>query len=556
MDRRDFLAAPAKKASAAPAPQPASGRRITSGLAPYTGAWGTNEMIHLLKRTMFGASISDINYFRGRTLTQAVDELLNPASPLPSPPVNEYNSAGFTDPVVAAGQTWVNNQTNDGTANSLRRASFKKWWTGTLINQDRSIREKMTLFWANHFGTETRDIGNAQYMYKHHNLLRSMALGNFKDMVRQVTFDPGMLIYLNGYLNTASAPDENYGRELLELFTLGKGPGSQYTEDDVKKAARVLTGWQVNGTTMMGFFNSNRHDSTNKQFSSFFNNTTITGRTGAAAGLTELNDLLDMIFAKDEVSKHLVRKLYRWFVYYEIDASTEANVIEPLAQVFRNNNYNVKPVLDLLLKSEHFFDVLNQGCQIKSPIDFVIASCREFNMVFPNSVTDYVNAYNMWNFIYANAVTMNQDIGDPPNVSGWPAYYQEPQFYEYWINSDTLPKRNQYTDLMVNNGYTRNGRTIKIDVVEFAKLLPNAADPNALIDDSLAILFRLSLTTASKQSIKKQILLSNQDQDYYWSNAWNAYIVSPTGPGNFTTVNTRLKDLFRYFLSLAEYQLA
>jgi hypothetical protein len=255
------------------------------------------------------------------------------------------------------------------------------------------------------------------------------------------------------------------------------------------------------------------------------------------------------------VAKHICRNIYRWFVYYDIDAATETNVITPLAQIFRNNNYEIKPVLNTLFKSEHFFDVLNQGCQIKSPVDFVISACREFAVVFP-AASDYVNAYTMWNFIYGYSVTLNQDIGDPPNVSGWPAYYQEPQFYEYWINSDTLPKRNQFTDLMVLNGYTRNGKTIRIDVVEFAKLLPNPADPNALIDDALRILFRIDLTAASKQSIKKQILLSNQDQDYYWSNAWNAYIVSPAGPGNFTTVNTRLRDLFRYLLSLAEYQLA
>ena len=115
-----------------------------------------------------------------------------------------------------------------------------------MLNQDRSIREKITLFWADHFGTETNTIGISHFVYKHNDLLRRDCLGNFKTMVKDVTIDPGMLIYLNGYLNSASAPDENYARELLELFTLGKGPTVDYTEEDVSRAARVLTGWRIN----------------------------------------------------------------------------------------------------------------------------------------------------------------------------------------------------------------------------------------------------------------------------------------------------------------------
>jgi uncharacterized protein (DUF1800 family) len=555
MDRRDFLTASRKREQKAEtATYIASDRNITSGIAPYAGTFGINELVHLLKRTMFGSAVADINYFKTKTLSQAVDELLNPTAPLPSPPVNDYNT-GNPDPVVAAGAPWVTNQTNDGGINASRRNSFKKWWMGVMINQDRSLREQMTLFWANHFSTEANDIGNAQYVYKHHNLLRTNALGNFKALVKAVTIDPGMLVYLNGYLNTASAPDENYGRELQELFTLGKGTGSQYTEDDVKKAAKVLTGWRLDSANISSLFDPNRHDTTNKQFSSFYNNTIITGRTGAA-GATETDDLLNMIFAQNEVAKYFCRKLYQWFVYYDIDANTEANVIAPLAQIFRANNYEIKPVLSTLFKSEHFFDVLNQGCKIKSPVDFVVGLCREFNVVFPLNVpAEYLDAYNMWNFIHGYSSILTQNIGDPPSVSGWPAYYQVPQFYEIWINSDTLPKRNVFSDALVVNGYTRSGKTIKIDTIAFAKSLPNPADPNQLLDDTLNILFRVPLSAASKQQIKKQILLSNQDQDYYWSNAWNAYIITPNA-ANYNIVHPRLRDLLKYLMNLAEYQLA
>jgi uncharacterized protein (DUF1800 family) len=251
--------------------------------------------------------------------------------------------------------------------NSLRNASFKKWWMGVMINQDRSIREKMMLFWHNHFATETNVVGNAQFVYSHHLLLRTYALGNFKSLTRAVTIDPAMLVYLNGERNTKNAPDENYSRELQELFCCGKGPDSLYTEGDVKAAAQVLTGWKNDAATLSSTFVPQRHDATNKQFSSFYNNTIIQGKTGPTAGDEELDALLNMIFATQEVAKYICRRLYRWFVYYDIDDTVEATIITPLANLFRTGNYEIKPVLDVLLKSEHFFDALAKGCLIKSP---------------------------------------------------------------------------------------------------------------------------------------------------------------------------------------------
>jgi uncharacterized protein (DUF1800 family) len=558
MDRREFLTA-RKKATVKKAAAPSA--RTNTGLQLYTGPWTRNEIVHLLKRTMFGARPADVNYFMGKTMIETVDELLNPTAPLPNPPVKEYDGVtGATTPDndVAAGATWINSVNNDGTIQSRRRVSLKKWWIGCQLNQDRSIREKMTLFWHNHFATETVDISSANMIYNHVNMLRTNSLGNFKQLVRSVTLDAAMLIYLNGRFNTATAPDENYARELQELFTLGKENNPNYTEADVKAAARVLTGWQVNFTTapFPSFFTLSRHDKNNKQFSSFFNNTIITGRNSTTAGTEELDDLLNMIFTKElEVSRFIAKKLYRFFVYSEIDAATQINVIEPLALELRLNNWDIKIAMERLLKSEHFYDVLNQGAQIKSPLDHIIAVCREWNIVFPNSITEYADAYGMWNYILAAAANAGQNLGDPPNVAGWPAYYQTPQYYELWVNTDTLPKRNQFTDIMIGNGYTRNGKKIWIDAVEFTKTLPNPSDPNQLINDVLAIIFQIDLTQASRDQLKKDFLLSGQDQDYYWTNAWNAYIFNPT-TANFNIINPRLRGLYKYFMNLAEYQLA
>lgn len=557
MDRRAFLSANTstageKRETEIEAPPP------NGGLTAYGGSWTENEVIHLLKRTMFGSSRTDINYFKTRTFLQSVDEILNPTAPIPDPPLKEYTTpanATLPDPNILQGTTWVDDPNTDGTVNSLRRASFKKWWMGVMINQDRSIREKMTFFWHNHFATETNDIGNSQFAYRHHDLLRKNALGNFKLLTRAVTVDPGMLVYLNGQFNTAKAPDENFGRELQELFCCGKGPGSLYTEEDVKAAAQVLTGWRNNATTFTSFFDPTRHDTKDKKFSSFYNNTIIPGKTGATAGDQELDALLDMIFSTQEVAKYICRRIYRWFVYYDIDTAVEANVITPLADLLRSSNYEIKPVLNALLKSEHFFDALAKGCQIKSPVDLVVSLCREFNVVF-QPATDYNTNYGMYNYLVNSVANMQQNIGDPPDVSGWKAYYQAPQFYEIWINSDTLPKRNQFTDTMIVNGYTFNGKKIVLDGVEFAKTLPNPGDPNKLIDDIVNLIFRIDISAASKTQVKTDILLGGQSSDYYWTDAWNMYITTPGNVANTTTVKNRVRDLIKYFMDLSEYQLA
>ena len=554
MDRREFVTA--KRKSSTTSTKEQESVRTFSGLTPYSGSWTSNEVIHLLKRTMFGSTIDDVNYFLGKTMSQAVDELLTIPAAAPAPPVKNYSNTNIpaTDPDynIAMGQTWVNTNTTD--ADGQRRTSLKAWWMGLMIGQERNIREKMTLFWHNHFATETNDLGRMIWAYNYNALCRRNALGNFKQMVREVTLDAAMLRYLNGYLNVNTAPDENYARELQELFTLGKENTPNYTEDDVKNTARVLTGWKINGTTNTYSFTSSQHDTTNKQFSSFYNSTVITGRSGATAGDLELTDLINMIFSKSaEVSKFIVKKLYRYFVYYKIDSATEANVIVPLAQLLVSNNWEIKPVLSALFKSEHFFDVVNQGCYIKSPVDLVVSVCREFGMVFPNS-SDYVNAYNMWSFIQSYAALLQQNIGDPPNVAGWAAYYQAPQFHEIWINTDTYPRRNLFTDTMITTGYTRNSQKIIIDPVAFTKKLSNPSDPNILLNDALRILFRIDLSSTSKTALKNQILLSNQAQDYYWTNAWNAYISNPT-TANYQVVYTRLRDLYKYLMDLAEYQL-
>jgi uncharacterized protein (DUF1800 family) len=529
---------------------------VTSGIRRYKGEWTETQVAHLLRRTMFGANRADVEYFLKHSPKKAVRELVRTEYALPGPPINNYNDDKYTDPEIAAGADWTVSLKYDGMNNYRRRNSFKSWWLGLMLNQDRSLREKMVLFWHNHFVTESNNVDNALFCYGYNSLLRQHALGNFKELTRAITTEPAMLRYLNGYANTKKAPDENYGRELQELFTVGKGPDSHYTESDVKAAARVLTGYTVNYKTYSSSFDHNRHDETDKEFSAFYGNTTIRGIKGAG-GFAELDQLLDMIFAREEVSRFICRKLYRFFVYHQIDDETEHNVIRPLAALFRRKDYEIKPVLEELLSSRHFLDPANYGSMIKSPVDFTVGLCREFNVSFPDA-GQYMDQYGFWEQVRNQAAGLQQNIGDPPNVAGWQAYYQQPEYDKLWISSDTLPKRNQFTDRMLGGGLGRNGKKVLIDPLAFAVSLPGAGDPDKLIAASVKTLYSVVLPPDEMQFIKTNILLSGltgMASDHYWTNAWTAYKEKPEDKTARDTVTNKLKALYRHLMDLPEYQL-
>lgn len=515
-----------------------------SGILPYSGQWTINEVTHLLKRTMFGAKKADIDHFMGMTMSEAVDELLNNIS-TPTPPLRDYGlivteDGTYDDLGVAQGQTWINdpNTASDPDArpsiSRLRMDSLRKWWAGLMINQQRSIQEKMVLFWHHHYSVQQEEVNNPQMMYRHHNLLRTNMLGNVKTLAREVTIDPAMLLHLNGYLNSRQAADENYSREFQELFTIGLGNDSHFTENDVIAAARVLTGWRVRTNPPESYADAGAHDTGAKTFSAFYGSRTIAGSDAA----TELDALVDMIFDTPEAARFICRKIYRFFVYYEIDADTETDVIEPLAAILRNNNYEIKPMLEALFKSEHFYDILNQACYIKSPLDILTGTLREFNVPFP-AYTDYAAGYPLFFSIYNNAATMQLDLFQPPDVNGYAAFVQGPMHYELWVNSNSLPRRADYTDALINDDV--------LDVRGFANYSSNPSDPDTLISDVTALLLRYPLSTASKTYVKTRFLLNNTTDNTIWTNAWNS--------SNTTVINQSLKNMFMFLMNLPEFHL-
>lgn len=532
---------------------------LLGGLDPYMGPWTKTEAAHLLRRTTFGIKKSQVDQLVALgSADAAVDAILNVPALAPAPPVNNYNTPPnspnpYADPNVPSGATWVN-APYDVQAEGFRIESWRGWWLNRMVDGEANIQEKMTLFWHNHFATKTEALFWGKPIFNHNKLLRENALGNFKSFVKAVTLDPLMLYFLNGYLNNVVAPDENYARELQELFTIGKESANTYSEDDVVVAARVLTGWTLDFNTGNTVFYPQLHDAGFKVFSSFYNNTII---QGSSNGEAELDQLLNMIFQKEEVSLFICREIYRFFIYYKIDADVEANVIVPLAQIFRDNNYEIKPVMQTLLLSEHFFDAVNKGCQIKNPMDLAVGLLRNYNLnLLPNSIL--YNQYTLRTSVNYFCGALQMLPGDPPNVAGWQAYRQSPNYYRVWISSDTIRNRNIITDVLAfvgaEVGVDPNVDKLIIDHIAFAAQFSNPADPNVLIEETLEVLLPMPIS-ALKKIVLKSFLLSGQLSDHYWTDAWNAFVNNPTDPVAYQTVWFKLASMHKYIMNMAEYQL-
>jgi uncharacterized protein (DUF1800 family) len=548
---------------------------ITSGLAPYTGAWTNWEVAHLLRRVGFGVKKTELEALVAMTSSAAVDAVLTlspPSNPSPTP-LNHYNNTIADSGGIPLGGSWTSTNLTyvlgtDDTVNSYRQNSLVDWSWGLFINENTTIREKMVLFWYHFIPINFDDVrslqaNSATMCNDYMNLLRTNALGNFKTLIKGIAKTPAMLLFLGNQYSTANVPNENFARELLELFTMGKVPVQNYTEPDIIAASKVFSGWRVSSFVgaypVASVFNSAYHNQTNKVFSSNFANTTITNQSGAA-GANEFDIFFDMLFTQqqDTIAKYVCRRLYRYFVYYDIDTNIETNVIVPLAALLVSNNWNMAPVMSVLLKSEHFFDVANKGVMIKSPIDFIAGTIRTLNIntTAAAGATQVVNQYTIWQNFHNNAYNnMEQGYGLVPNVSGWKAYYQDPTYYQNWINSNSIQRRASLLTSFVN-GFTTGGLNIKIDAVAFVQQFPNASiqHPDLLIDLLVLYLLPLDLPADYKTSTKVATLLGGQVTNSYWTTAWDNYTGNPT-PANLTIVRGRLNSLLTTLMQLAEYQL-
>lgn len=453
--------------------------------------WNTTHVSHLLSRVLFGYSKSDLERAMGYGNFQDLLDLaiLNDV-PTPSPP-----------------DTWVDlipAQTQlDRNMAGPWFVQLTKWWYSRMLNESLSMQEKMVLFLHNHFSNERQKVNYPQYVYKQNQLFRTYAFGDFKQLVKDISIDPSMLIYLDGNNSRGTSPNENYAREVMELFTLGIG---NYTENDIKQAARVFSGWQVRG--LVSTFDATR----------WYREATVTvlGKTAKF----DNNSLIDHIFTQTAAAEFICRKIYKEFVYYKADEV----FVKKMAVVLRQNNFVLKPLLRFLFTSEEFYKPEIISAKIKSPTELIVGSSKQLEMKNP----DLQNWYDM-------AIILQMQLFQPPDVSGWEGQRD-------WISSTTYSYRAGFTDSLLS-GKRYNGATVtaKLDPIVFARLSSNAEKPKEFVEEMVKLFIRFPLTETRKAFLLEVLL------DGTIAANWSTYT-----PNAGARINKFLKAMMR----LPEYQLA
>ena len=536
-------------------------------LDTFSGNWTAKEARHLLNRTSFGVTQTMVSESVNLGLAATINQLFEFKN-LPEPPL-KYQLDGtengeINDPEANYGESWVyanplpeapSNQDRNKIINA-RKKSLYAWSYLQMQNTGISIREKLTLFWHNHFVAENNN-PHREFIYI--NTLRSNALGNFKELVKLITIDSNMLLYLSGYQNSEKAPNENYSRELLELFTIGKGNAvgngdhTNFTEDDVVQIAKVLTGWRVKGfaheDALTPFFSNFNHSKGSKTLSHRFSNDIISEN-----GENEYKDLIDRVFQEDECSRFIIRQLYIWFINSEITSEIETNIIEPLAKTIRDHNYDILPALQKLFLSEHFFE--NVFCVIKSPLDLILSTTNSLMVSAPN--TSIKEEYEFAYIMYLACSDLGQSIFHPPDVAGWKAYYQQPLFDKTWVNNFFLPKRLAYCKVLVSGGdllINKRKYTVPplVPVLDIAASIENSQDPNLLIQGLVERLFNSGITQGQKDSLKA--VLIDGLPDFEWTIEYSEYLAESTNISLAISVDKKLRNLIAVMVQMSEFQI-
>ena len=452
-----------------------------STLDPYVpgtdNPWDKIKVKHCYRRLGYGASYDAVNSALTNTPGDLIDQIVDGAASAPlreDPFWGFYRLIDFTD----------FNTENPEYINDFRVE------TGNLMVSG-GLKGRMIFFWLNHFVTELDTYNYAPYLFQYYRTAELHALGNFKDLVRAMGLTPAMLFYLNGFQNTNTEPNENYARELYELFTLGEGNG--YTQDDIVETSKALTGYNLSASPGGPIiFNTN----------TFYNgDKTIFGQTGN----WNYHDVIDILFQERGplIAQHISRKLYRYYVSPDIDIMIETNIITPMAQTMVDNDFELIPVLKQLFKSAHFFDQNANGVLIKSPFDLIFQFVNETNFSY--------NSELMEAFVYYAAV-LGQTMFNPPDVAGW-------QGDQAWIGTSTITGRwalfRAYLTLLFDSGQEERFRTLAIELTN------NSNDP-AYITKVLADHFNArELFTASDYDVATQVFKWEIPQNYYDDGLWN-----------------------------------
>ncbi len=296
-------------------------------------------------------------------------------------------------------------------ASKLETKRVSYWWANRMLNSPRPLEETMTLFWHNHFANSEAKIRDYRKILLQNETFRKNATGNFKNLLVAVAKDPAMLYYLDAGKNTKGSPNENFSREIMELFTLGVG---NYSEKDIREAARAFTGWNSNDLEFV--INKRQHD---------FEKKTIFSQTANFSG----EEVIDLLFSKEATSVFIVKKIYKEFV----NENLSNDFVEKYAKVFRSNNYELKPLLKAIFLSKHFYQEQNVASHIKSPVELVISTYKKFELEEIPGIPDF------------NEVTseMGQTLFWPPTVAGWAGGRS-------WITPALLMERGNFANNLLN----------------------------------------------------------------------------------------------------------
>ena len=500
LDRRDFL----KRAL----PNfPSKSIYNAAGLEPYSPSpdqpWDRRRAAHLARRASFGAPLNQIETLLTLTPDAAVDALVDEAINMPVPELPDW--ASIPPPPFEAPQA---EKDAFSAANQENKLSYRAGWVESM--RTAGLRDKMALFWSNHFVTQVGGYGLGPYMAQYLTLLRTHALGNLKSLTYDIGLLPAMLLYLNGHQNHKNGPNENYARELCELFTMGIADLSgqpNYSQAEITELARALTGWRQDRQQLASYFEPNRFDDGEKTFF---------GRTGNFG----YGDVIDIIFEErtDSIAHFCCRKLYRFFVYAEPDET----IVAEMASLLISENFEVTPVLRTLLKSAHFFDDSVIGAKIKSPMEYLGGLINEIGAAIPAPDGNIT--------LFRYGVQLSQSLFDPPNVAGWTEDHA-------WLSTGTMPLRWTYGSNLINGNFVFEA----IDPIPLAKLMSDPNDPYALSRELAE--YMLAQPLAEEDAAALVEILLDGTPDYEWS------IDEMIAPN-------RLRGFLSYLVQLPEYQLA
>jgi uncharacterized protein (DUF1800 family) len=386
---------------------------VFAGAANAQGM-GAEDARHLLNRTGFDAQLREIDEYAKLTRREGVERLL----------------AGIRTEARTPPPTWAKEWTDPRTIRRMseeeRRAfvrlqieralELKAWWLSEMLGTASPFTERMTLFWHNHFTSSVQKVRSPPLMLRQNALLRKHALGNFGELLHAVSKDPAMLVYLDSATNRRGQPNENFARELMELFTLGEG---KYGEQDIKEAARAFTGWSIDLETGEFLFRRRQHDDGVK---------TVFGKT-----LENGTEVLDLLLAQPATAEFVAARLWREFV----SPQPQAEELRRVAAALRDSRYDVRAAMRALLLTPAFWAPENRAALVRSPTDLVVGTMRQFGIA--------VNDPLPFGFLMAY---LGQNLFAPPNVKGWPGG-------EAWINSTTLLARKQFLERLLRVDETR-----------------------------------------------------------------------------------------------------